>query len=168
MTKIYVGYINFSCDDFSMIFYFCLVNRKMSPKSLLYYSQLNIYYLLYNISELVERHGFWYCFCIKTSGCENKNGQKKWCLHCILQWDEKFYVDELEKIKKCPIELVLFAGYIFEDLKKKSEFEKSVIDLWDADVSYDRRDYGEGTKWEIYLIDVIEFQLNQNDNCHFV
>ena len=86
----------------------------------------------------------------------------------MLQWDEKFYVDELEKIKKSPIELVLFAGYIFEGLKKKSEFEKSIIDLWDADVSYNRRDYGEGKKWEIYLIDVIEFRLNQNDNCHFV
>ena len=28
LTKIYVGYINFSCDDFSMIFYFSLVNKK--------------------------------------------------------------------------------------------------------------------------------------------
>ena len=49
----------------------------MSPKSLLYYSQLKINYLLYNIIELVERNGFWYCFCNETSGCESKNKQKK-------------------------------------------------------------------------------------------
>ena len=58
----------------------------------------------------------------------------------MLQWDEKFDVDELEKIKNCPIEIVLFARYIFEDLKKKSEFDKSIIELWDADASYNRRD----------------------------
>ena len=49
----------------------------MSPKSLLYYSQLKINYLLYNIIELVERNGFWHCFCNETSGCESKNKQKK-------------------------------------------------------------------------------------------
>ena len=94
----------------------------MSPKSLLYYSQLKICYRLYNIIELVERNGFWYCFCDETSGCESKNGQKMWCLLCIFQLDKKFEIDELEKIKKGPLELALFAEYIFEDLKTIAEF----------------------------------------------
>ena len=37
----------------------------------------------------------------------------------MLQLDEKFDIDELEKIKKCPLELALFAEYIFEDLKNQ-------------------------------------------------
>ena len=37
----------------------------------------------------------------------------------MLQLDEKFDIDELEKVKKCPLELVLFAEYIFEDLKNQ-------------------------------------------------
>ena len=48
----------------------------MSPKSLLYYSQFKIYYLLYNIIELVQRNGFCYCFCNETSGCEKKKKKK--------------------------------------------------------------------------------------------
>ena len=32
----------------------------------------------------------------------------------MLQLDEKFDIDELDKIKKCPLELALFTKYIFE------------------------------------------------------
>ena len=46
-----------------------------------------------------------------------------WCLLCIFQLDKKFEIDELEKIKKGPLELVLFAEYIFEDLKTIAEFD---------------------------------------------
>ena len=56
----------------------------MSPKLRLYYSQLKIYYLLYNVIKLVERNAFWYCFCNETSGCASKNEQKNCCLLCML------------------------------------------------------------------------------------
>ena len=47
------------------------------------------------------------------------------------------------------------------------QFDKSIIELWDADVSYKGIDYGEGSEWEVYLIDVIEFRFNRNDHCNF-
>ena len=140
----------------------------MSPKLLLDYFQLKIYNLLYNIIELMERNGFWYCFCNETSGSESKTEQKKWCLLYMLQLDKKIDVDELEKMRKCPLELVLFAEYVFEDLKKIAEFDKSIIESWNADISYKGRNYDEETKWKIYLIDVIEFRFNRNDYCNFV
>ena len=63
---------------------------------------MKIYYLLYDIIDLVERNGFWYCFCNETSGCERKLSKKKWCLLCIVQLDEKIDVDEVKKIKSMP------------------------------------------------------------------
>ena len=66
------------------------------------------------------------------------------------------------------MELVLFTEYIFEDLKKSSRINKSIIELWDADVSYKRKDHGEGTEWEAYLIDEIEFRFNRNDHFNFI
>ena len=68
----------------------------------------------------------------------------------MLQWDEKFDVDELEKIKKRPLELLFLGEYIFEDLKKIAEFDESIIEIWNTDVSYKGRDYGEGTEWEVH------------------
>ena len=43
-------------------------------KSLLYYSHLKVYYLLYNIIELVQINVFWYCVYDLTFGREKENG----------------------------------------------------------------------------------------------
>ena len=48
----------------------------MSRILLLYYSQLKICYLLYNIIELVERNGLWYCFAMKPPVVKAKMGKK--------------------------------------------------------------------------------------------
>ena len=68
------------------------------PTSLLYKTQLKVYYLLYNIIKLVQSSGFWYCFCSSIVGCQTKYGHKCWCMICILQLDEKFSIDNLEEI----------------------------------------------------------------------
>ena len=65
-----------------------------------------------------------------------------WCLLCMLELGESFNVDELQKIKKRPLELVLFTKYRCEGLKKIAEFDKSIIELLDDD-------YHEGTQWEV-------------------
>ena len=53
-------------------------------------------------------------------------------------------------------------------LKKIADFNKSTVKLWSGEVSYRGRDYGEGTAWQVYLRDVIEFRFNRNDNCNFL
>ena len=44
----------------------------MSPKSLLYYSQFKIYYLLYNTIELVQRMAFVTVFAMKPPVVKKK------------------------------------------------------------------------------------------------
>ena len=56
----------------------------------------------------------------------------------MLELGESFNVDELQKIKKRPLEPVLFTKYRCEGLKKIAEFDKSIIELLDDD-------YHEGT-----------------------
>ena len=129
-----------------------------SPKLLLYYSQLNVYHYLYNIIELIQRNSFWYCFWNKTLGCE-KNGQKVYCLLCMLEMYKKYDTYELGKIKKCPLELLFFTECVFDNLKKIADFDKSIVELWSGDVPYRGRDYGEETEWQVYLRDLIEFRF---------
>lgn len=67
----------------------------------------------------------------------------------MLQLGESFDVDELQKIKKRPLELVLFTKYRCEGLKKRAEFDKSIIELSDDDVSCKGQDYHDETQWEV-------------------
>ena len=68
-------------------------SEAFQPKSLLYHAQLKIYYLLYNIIELVQSNRFWYCFYSFIPGCHTEYGHKDWCMVCMLQLDEKFSID---------------------------------------------------------------------------
>ena len=90
-----------------------------SPKSLLYYLQLKVYHYLYNVIELIQRNSFWYCFCDKTLSCENKIVKKMCCLLFMLEMDKKFDTYELEKVKKCPLDLLFFAECVFDNLEKE-------------------------------------------------
>ena len=62
----------------------------------------------------------------------------------MLQLGESFDVDELR-----PLELVLFTKYRCEGLKKIAEFDKSIIELSDDDVSCKGQDYHDETQWEV-------------------
>ena len=74
----------------------------------------------------------------------------------MLEMDEKFDTYELEKVKKRPLELLFFAECVFENLKKRVDLNKSIVELWSDEVSFRERDYGEGTEWQVYLRDLIE------------
>ena len=54
----------------------------------------------------------------------------------MLEMDEKFDTYELEKVKKRPLELLFFAECVFEDLKKRVDFNKSIVELWSDEVSF--------------------------------
>ena len=86
----------------------------------------------------------------------------------MLEMDEKFDTYELEKVKKRPLELLFFAECVFENLKKRVDFNKPIVELWSDEVSFRGWDYREGTEWQVYLRDLIEFRFNRNDNCNFV
>ena len=103
------------------------------PTSLLYKTQLKVYYLLYNIIKLVQSSGFWYCFCSSIVGCQTKYGHKCWCMICILQLDEKFSIDNLEEIIRYPSKLSFFAEHVYKDYEIIAKFDESNIQLWDND-----------------------------------
>ena len=143
-------------------------SKNFQPKLLLYDAQLKIYYLLYNIIELVQSNGFWYYFCSSIPGCQTEYGHKGWCMVCMLQLNEKFSIDYLEELKRCPLKLSLFAESVYNDIETKAEFHESIIELWDTDFSYKGRDYGKGKRWGVLLRDIIEFIFNRTDYCNFI
>ena len=119
-------------------------SKTFRRKSLHYHAQLKIYYLLYNIIELEQSNDFWYCFCSSIPGCQTEHDHKGWGMVCMLQLDEKFSIDYLEGLKRCPLKLSLFAESVYKDLETIAEFDESIIELWDKDFSYKRRGYSEG------------------------
>ena len=135
----------------------------MSPTllTLLYQSQLKVYCQLYNIIELLTSNAFWYCFCEKIPGCPDEHRVRDWCLVCMLVNHKKMDTIYLDETKKYPVKLANFATEIYEQLKQIADYDRIIIELWGSNFSYRGRDFGEGTQWEVFLDEIIEFRLKR-------
>ena len=60
-----------------------------SPKTLLHYCQLKMYYHVHRSFSLIINDGHWYCFCKDVPGCRWEDELKNWCLICILNSQSK-------------------------------------------------------------------------------
>ena len=45
-----------------------------SPKTLLHFCQLKMFYILHKILSLIINDGHWYCFCKDVPGCRGEDG----------------------------------------------------------------------------------------------
>ena len=92
-----------------------LGGKKNSLKLLLELSNRVFYELIFNTVLKIAKDVFWYCFCVKFSGCWRRNGIKDHFYLCQIQ--SHYSLLRLEKIKNNPFQLIKIILNLFDNLK---------------------------------------------------
>ena len=114
--------------------------RIMTPKSLLFTAQLELFYQVYNIILLIESNSYYYCFCDKVPG-----------------YPENYRIDDfraniphLEQIKHSTKELVKSTRRLYADLFDIINFDETIVELWTGEFIFSGRSWT-GEQWWVPL-----------------
>ena len=106
--------------------------------------------------DLIEKSGYWYCFCDKFQDCER--GYNRGRRYCFLHQINDYYdTEDVEDIKYKPVELMNFASEFYNDLRKCVKIDSNIAECWGGEIEWKWQDISKGTSGSCYLSEITEF-----------
>ena len=115
---------------------------------------IKFYFEIYSIINNFGNSYHLYCFCLDIPGCADELKRRHYCLICQFYFNN--HHEDLEKLKKDPIELVKLYSKTKSDLAFIKGYDSFCEELWCKDVVFSGM-YRNGGTWESYLDDLVDY-----------
>ena len=118
--------------------------KELKGFNFLFDSYFKVYFQILNAIGLIEKSGFWYCFCKKFQACElHYNRGRRYSFLCQINY--YYNTEDVEDIKYKPVVLINYASDFYSDLKKCVEIDSTLAECRGGEFEYKWRDISEGT-----------------------